>query len=157
MSEVVRIGLGLWSGQHGDPRDAVRIAEDVRAVTVTCVLDEPGASPDAARAGLARAQYAYEDIQRGRPVYAGLVSDPAAPDPAAPNLAQGLALGDVDRYVQVRGGVDEVVAGLRAVLASLASWAHVHLVVRLLFAEPDAGPARERVATFGRLVLPRLR
>jgi alkanesulfonate monooxygenase SsuD/methylene tetrahydromethanopterin reductase-like flavin-dependent oxidoreductase (luciferase family) len=129
----------------------------VRAVTVTCVLDAPGGSADAARAGLARAQGAYEDIQRGRPVYAGLVPDPATPTEPGPASPGGLALGDVDRYVQVGGGVEAVVGGLRAVLVSLEHWAHVHLVVRLLFAEPDASAARERVATFGRLVLPRLR
>ena len=123
----------------------------VRAVTVTCVLDAPGGGASSARAGLAASQRTYERIQRGREVHAGLVTGPGA---AADG---GLALGDVDAYVQVRGDVDEVVAGLRGVLASLEDWAHVHLVVRLLFAEPDLDTLRDRVALFGERVLPRLR
>jgi alkanesulfonate monooxygenase SsuD/methylene tetrahydromethanopterin reductase-like flavin-dependent oxidoreductase (luciferase family) len=111
----------------------------VRGVVVTCVLDAPGGGAAEARAGFARAQLAYEAIQRGRQVYAGLVT------------------GDPTVDVQIRGDVDEVVAGLRAVLASLAAWSRVHLVVRLLFAEPDLDTARTRVAVFGERVLPRLR
>lgn len=108
----------------------------VRGVVVTCVLDAPGGGAAEARAGFARAQQAYEAIQRGRAVYAGPVGD---------------------AHVQVRGDVDEVVAGLRAVLTSLAAWSRVHLVIRLLFAEPDLDTALTRVATFGDRVLPHLR
>lgn len=122
----------------------------VRGVTVTCVLDAPGGGAASARAGLAASQRTYEDIQRGRAVHAGLVTGPAA-------TAGGLALGDVDSYVQVRGDVDQVITGLRAVLAALDGWAHVHLVVRLLFAEPDPDVSRERLAVFGERVLPHLR
>lgn len=131
-----------------DPSDP----DFVRGVTVTCVLDAPGGGAASARAGLAAAQRTYENIQRGRAVHAGLVAV-TGPD-SAPG---GLALGDVDAYVQVRGDVDAVVAGLRAVLAALEDWAHVHLVIRLLFAEPDLATTRERLAVFGERVLPRLR
>lgn len=112
----------------------------VRGVVVTCVLDAPGGGAAQARAGFARAQEAYAAIQREREVYAGLVPR-----------------GDTAVDVQIRGDVDEVVAGLRAVVASLAAWSRVHLVIRLLFAEPDLDTALTRVATFGERVLPRLR
>ncbi|GLZ43984.1 hypothetical protein Acsp06_01690 [Actinomycetospora sp. NBRC 106375] len=115
----------------------------VRGVVVTCVLDAPGGGAAQARAGFARAQQAYEDIQRGRAVYAG--------------LAEPVAASDTDAHLQVRGDVDEVVAGLRAVVAGLAAWSRAHLVIRLLFAEPDLDTALTRVATVGERVLPRLR
>ena len=115
----------------------------VRGVVVTCVLDAPGGGPAQARAGFARAQEAYAAIQQGRAVYAGL-ADPAR-------------AADIDAHVQVRGDVDEVVAGLRVVVASLAAWSRVHLVVRLVFAEPDLDTVLTRVATFGERVLPHLR
>ncbi|MEJ2859611.1 LLM class flavin-dependent oxidoreductase [Actinomycetospora flava] len=111
----------------------------VRGVVVTCVLDAPGGGAAEARAGFARAQQAYEAMQRGRQVYAGLVT-------GAPTVD-----------VQIGGDADEVVAGLRAVVMSLAAWSRVHLVIRLLFAEPDLGTALTRVATFGERVLPHLR
>ncbi|MEJ2887468.1 LLM class flavin-dependent oxidoreductase [Actinomycetospora aeridis] len=114
----------------------------VRGVVVTCVLDAPGGGAAQARAGFARAQEAYEAIQRGRAVYAGL-ADPAR-------------AADIDAHIQVRGDVDEVVRGLRDVVASLAAWSRVHLVIRLVFAEPDLDTVLTRVATFGERVLPHL-
>ena len=59
--------------------------------------------------------------------------------------------------MQVAGNVDGVVAGLRAVLDALRGWANVHLVLRLLFPEPDLDVQLTRLATFGAQVLPRLR
>jgi probable F420-dependent oxidoreductase len=131
---------------------AVRDPSDdtfTRAVNVTCVLDAPGGGAASARAGFAAQQQVYESIQAGRPVYAGLVGDPGG--------ATGLALGSVDAYVQVAGDVDGVVTGLRAVLDGLRGWANVHLVLRLLFPEPDLDVQLTRLATFGAQVLPRLR
>ncbi|GAA4938371.1 alkanesulfonate monooxygenase SsuD/methylene tetrahydromethanopterin reductase-like flavin-dependent oxidoreductase (luciferase family) [Actinomycetospora succinea] len=115
----------------------------VRGVVVTCVLDAPGGGAAHARAGFARAQEAYEAIQQGRAVFAGL-ADPAR-------------AADIDAHIQVRGDVDDVVTGLRAVLASLAAWSRVHLVVRVAFAEPDLDTVLTRVATIGERVLPHLR
>jgi hypothetical protein len=71
--------------------------------------------------------------------------------------SRSVAVGaDVDAYVQVTGDADAVVAGLRGVLAALRGWPDVHLVLRLLFPEP-LEVQRERLATFGREILPRLR
>jgi alkanesulfonate monooxygenase SsuD/methylene tetrahydromethanopterin reductase-like flavin-dependent oxidoreductase (luciferase family) len=121
----------------------------VRAVNVTCVLDAPGGGAASARAGFAAQQQVYESIQAGRTVYAGLVADPAG--------TQGLALGDIDAYIQVAGDVEQVVAGLGAVLDALRDWAEVHLVLRLLFPEPDLDVQLLRLATFGDQIVPRLR
>ncbi|GAY07189.1 LLM class flavin-dependent oxidoreductase [Pseudonocardia sp. N23] len=120
-----------------------------RAVNVTCVLDAPGGGAASARAGFTAQQLVYESIQAGRPVYAGLVGDPSG--------SAGLALGDIDSYVQVAGDVDAVVAGLRAVLHGLRDWANVHLVLRVLFPEPDPDVQLTRLATFGEQVLPRVK
>jgi alkanesulfonate monooxygenase SsuD/methylene tetrahydromethanopterin reductase-like flavin-dependent oxidoreductase (luciferase family) len=123
------------SAQLGTPRGGF-----TRAVNVTCVLEAPGGGAASARAAFAVQQQAYEAIQTGRTVYSHPVAVGA----------------DVDAYVQVKGNVDEVVAGLREILAGLRDWPDVHLVLRLLFPEPPA-VQRERLATFGREVLPRLR
>ena len=63
---------------------------------------------------------------------------------------------DIDAYIQVAGDADAVVAGVRAVLARLRDWADVHIVLRVLFPEPDLGVQLARLATFGREILPRL-
>ncbi|SHK53727.1 probable F420-dependent oxidoreductase, Rv2161c family [Pseudonocardia thermophila] len=118
-----------------DPADATF----TRAVNITCILD--GAGAESARAAFSRQQRAYEEIQAGRAVYADLVSGPHA---------------DIDAYVQVSGDADDVVAGVRSVLERLRDWADVHLVLRVLFPEP-LEVTRERLAIFGREVLPRLR
>jgi hypothetical protein len=80
-------------------------------------------------------------------VYAGLVADPSG---------TGLSLGSIDAYVQVGGDTAAVVDGLRAVLDGLRHWPDVHLVLRLLFPEPPYVQV-ERLRTFGREILPRLR
>jgi len=131
---------------------AVRSPADpgfTRAVNVTVVLDGPGGGAASARAGFAAQQRGYEAIQAGRPVYAGLVDDPGAAD--------GLAKGSIDSYIQVAGDVDAVVAGLRAVVDGLRGWADVHLVLRLLFPEPDLDLQLVRLAVVGERVLPLLR
>lgn len=123
------------SAQLGSPRPGF-----TRAVTVACVLDAPGGGADSARAAFAIQQRAYEAIQARRAVY-----------------SRSVAVGaDVDAYVQVSGDAGAVVAGLRGVLAALRGWPDVHLVLRLLFPEP-LEVQRERLATFGREILPRLR
>lgn len=130
---------------------AVRDSSDptfTRGVNVTCVLDAPGGGADSARAAFAAQQQAYEAIQSGRPVYAGLVAEPDG--------APGDVPVDIDAYVQVAGDVDSVVTGVRAVFDALRDWAHVHVVLRLLYPEPLDVVLR-RLATVGREVLPRLR
>jgi hypothetical protein len=62
----------------------------------------------------------------------------------------------VDTGIQVAGDADGVVAGIRAVFDTLRDWANVHVVLRLLQSEP-LDVQLERLATVGRLVLPRLR
>ncbi len=109
-----------------------------RGVNLTCVLNDDAS----ARAAFARQQRAYEEIQAGRVVYGDLVEAPQA---------------DIDAYVQVAGDADAVVAGARAVLARLRDWADVHIVLRVLFPEPDLDVQLARLATFGQEILPRLR
>ncbi len=121
----------------------------VRAVNVTCVLDEPDGGAGPARRAFARQQQIYEHIQAGRDVYAGLVTDPSG--------STGLAGGGIDAYLQVSGDTEQVVAQLRGVLDGLRDWANVHLVLRLLFPEPDLDTQLARLAAFGSRVLPRLR
>ncbi|HEX3956545.1 MAG TPA: LLM class flavin-dependent oxidoreductase [Trebonia sp.] len=121
-----------------------------RAVNVTCVLDGPGGGAASARLAFARQQRAYEGIQAGCEVYAGLVADPSG-------AGSGLARGDVDAYVQADGDAEQVAAALTGLLDDLASWANVHLVLRLLFAEADLSVQVDRLAAFGEQVLPRLR
>ncbi|MEV4105827.1 LLM class flavin-dependent oxidoreductase [Nonomuraea sp. NPDC049649] len=122
----------------------------VRAVNVTCVLDAPGAGTTSALRAFAGQQRMYESIQAGRDVYAGLVADPSSG-------AGGLAEGSVEAYVQARGDADAVVAALTGVLDSLHKWANVHLVIRLLFPEPDLDVQLRRLRLFGDEILPRLR
>ncbi|MFC4945028.1 LLM class flavin-dependent oxidoreductase [Pseudonocardia sp. GCM10023141] len=120
-----------------------------RGVNLACVLDGPGGGAASARAAFASQQRGYEAMQAGRGVYAGLVGDPAG--------TSGLALGEIDGYLQVAGDVEQVVAGVRSVLDALSGWADVHVVLRLLFPEADLDVQRRRLATFGEHVLPRLR
>lgn len=82
-------------------------------------------------------------------MYAGLVEDPGSAD--------ALAKGSIDGYIQVAGDVDAVVAGLRAVVDGLRGWPDVHLVLRLLFPEPDLDLLLTRLAVVGERVLPLLR
>jgi alkanesulfonate monooxygenase SsuD/methylene tetrahydromethanopterin reductase-like flavin-dependent oxidoreductase (luciferase family) len=111
-----------------------------RGVNLACVLAGTGAG--SARTAFARQQRAYEEIQAGRVVYGDLVDAPQA---------------DIDAYVQVAGDADAVVAGVRAVVERLQEWADVHIVLRVLFPEPDLDVQLARLATFGREILPRLR
>ncbi|NWJ72626.1 LLM class flavin-dependent oxidoreductase [Pseudonocardia sp. ICBG1122] len=120
----------------------------VRAVVVTVLLETPEGTTGSARRAFARQQRMYESLQAGRQVYSGLVSP--APD------GDRLALGSVDSYVQVRGSAEEVAAGIDAVFASLAGWAEVHVVLRLLVGEDELGPQVERLLAVGRDVLPAL-
>jgi alkanesulfonate monooxygenase SsuD/methylene tetrahydromethanopterin reductase-like flavin-dependent oxidoreductase (luciferase family) len=142
---IVRIA----SDQLAEVRDAGD-PSFVRAVNVTCVLDGPGGGGASARRAFATQQRVYESIQAGRTVYAGLVADPAS-------AGDGLAGGDIDAYIQAGGDVEQVVTALSGVLDALAGWANVHLVLRLLFPEPDLDTQLCRLATFGEHVLPRLR
>ncbi len=129
---------------------AVRRPDDpafTRGITVTCVLDAPGGGGEQARAAFARQQRVYDAIQAGRSVYGGLVD--ARPGGGGPALR--------DASVQLAGDVPAVVDGMRALLARLRGWADVHVMLRLLFPEPDLDVQLERLATVGREVLPRLR
>lgn len=120
-----------------------------RAVIVTCVLDAPGGGADSARRAFTVQQQVYESIQAGRSVYAGLVADPGE--------RSGLARGHIDAYLQAAGTTDQVVAALTKILDALADWPDVHLVLRVLFPEPDLDVQVRRLRTFGAAVLPRLR
>lgn len=120
-----------------------------RAIMVTCVLDEPGGGADSARRAFATQQQVYESIQAGRSVYAGLIADTGT--------GRGLARGTIDAYIQAAGTTDEVVAVLTGILDSVAEWPDMHLVLRLLFPEPDLEVQTRRLHTFGATVLPRLR
>lgn len=113
-----------------------------RAVNVTCVLDGPDSGRASARAAFGRQQRIYEDIQTGRAVYAGLVRTPA---------------GDIDAYIQASGEPRQVVTALTRLLDDLAGWACVHLILRLLFPEPDLNVQIRRLVAFGEQVLPQLR
>jgi alkanesulfonate monooxygenase SsuD/methylene tetrahydromethanopterin reductase-like flavin-dependent oxidoreductase (luciferase family) len=142
---------------------AVRNPQDpsfTRAVNVICMLGGPDGGLASARLAFARQQRAYESIQAGRQVYAGLVADPsgpAGPEGSAESAESGLAGGRVDSYVQAAGEPDQVVATLTGLLDDLKDWAHVHLVLRILFPEPDLDLQLRRLAAFGDQVLPRLR
>ena len=139
---------------------AVRNPQDpsfTRAVNVICMLGGPDGGLASARLAFARQQRAYESIQAGRQVYAGLVADPADSSKLAESAESGVAGGRFDSYVQAAGGPDQVVATLTGLLDDLKDWAHVHLVLRLLFPEPDLDVQLRRLAAFGDQVLPRLR
>ena len=142
-----------------DPQDP----SFTRAVNVICMLDSPDGGLASARLAFARQQRSYESIQAGRRVYGGLVSDPSEPagpaGPAGPAepAESGLAGGRVDSYVQAAGEPEQVVTTLTGLLDDLKDWAHVHLVLRILFPEPDLDVQRRRLAAFGDQVLPRLR
>lgn len=153
----------------------------VRAVNVTCVLDAPGAGAASALAAFAAQQRTYETIQAGRDVYAGLVptagrpgrssegfstAGPVTGDPTGTGSINpgdgGLAGADpagggVDAQVQARGDVEAVVAALTGVLDALSAWANVHLVIRMLFPDPDLDVQLRRLRLFGEEILPRLR
>jgi alkanesulfonate monooxygenase SsuD/methylene tetrahydromethanopterin reductase-like flavin-dependent oxidoreductase (luciferase family) len=132
---------------------AVRNPQDpsfTRAVNVICMLDGPDGGLASARLAFARQQRAYESIQAGRQVYAGLVAEPPGAEP-------GLAGNRIDAYVQAAGDPQQMVAALSGLLDGLKDWAHVHLVLRMLFAEPDLDVQLRRLAAFGEQVLPRLR
>lgn len=128
-----------------DPRDP----SFTRAVTVVCMLGGADGGLASARTAFARQQRAYESIQAGRQVYAGLVADPTG--------APGLAARGVDAYVQAAGEPGQMAAELSGLLDDLEDWANVHLVLRLLFAETDLDVQIRRLAAFGEQVLPRLR
>jgi hypothetical protein len=118
------------------------------AVNALVLLADDTADAAAARAGFAAMQATYEALQGGGVSHAGIV----APDPSRPVTAAS-----VDGYFQAVGGPDTVVAALRALLDRLPAWADTHLVLRIVFPEPDVERQAARVARFGREVLPRLR
>ncbi len=118
------------------------------AVNVLVLLTDDPADAAAVRTGYAAAQATYEAMQSGGIAHAGLV----APDASPPVDAA-----DVDRRMQAIGDLDTVVTALRAVLDRLPAWADQHLVLRVLFPEPDVGRQIRRIERLGREVLPRLR
>lgn len=128
-----------------------------RAVIVTVVLDEPGGGAASARSAFAAQQRMYESIQDGRNVYSGLTGTGAGGSGEdGDDAGGGLLLGSVDEYVQVAGSADEVVRGIDAVFERLSGWARVHVILRVLFPEPDPAVQLARIRTLGRDVLPRL-
>jgi hypothetical protein len=113
------------------------------------MLDDEGGHSAEARTAFTIQQLGYEAMQRGSDVYGGLIDDPAG--------AGGLSAGKIDRYVQVAGSSDDVVAGLRKIAARLADWRHRHLVLRIVFPEESLQHQLERIARFGATVLPAVR
>ena len=105
-----------------------------RGVNLACVLNDDGGA--SARPAV-------------RPPAARLRGDPGRPGRVR-RSRRGPAGPTDRRYVQVAGDADAVVAGLRAVLARLRDWADVHIVLRVLFPEPDLDVQLARLATFGR-------
>jgi hypothetical protein len=87
-------------------------------------------------------------MQSGGIAHAGLV---------APDATRPVDAADVDRYMQAIGDLDTVVTALRGVLDRLPAWADQHLVLRVLFPEPDVHRQIRRIERLGREVLPRLR
>lgn len=132
--------LPVWSEPVGRPFTV--------AVNALVLLTDDPADAEAARRGYAYTQGAYEAMQAGGIAHAGLV----APDGTQPVDAAG-----VDRYMQAIGDVDTVVAALAGLLERLPAWADQHLVLRVLFPEPDVDRQARRIERLGRDVLPRLR
>jgi alkanesulfonate monooxygenase SsuD/methylene tetrahydromethanopterin reductase-like flavin-dependent oxidoreductase (luciferase family) len=132
--------LPAWSEPVGRPFTL--------AVNALVLLTDDPEDATAARAGYAAAQAAYESVQAGGIAHAGLV----APDPDRP-----VAPDRVDPYLQAVGDPAAVTSALRALLDRLPGWADVHLVLRVLFPEPDLGRQVARVERLGREVLPQLR
>ncbi|MBP2366562.1 LLM class flavin-dependent oxidoreductase [Pseudonocardia parietis] len=124
-----------------------------RAVIVTVALDAPGGGAESARTGFAAQQRMYESIQTGREVYAGLTGTGTGTGSTADG---GLLQGSIDEYFQVSGSAEQVVRGIDAVFDRLSDWAEVHVVLRVLFPEPDPAVQLARIRTLGRGVLPRL-
>ncbi|HLI16252.1 MAG TPA: LLM class flavin-dependent oxidoreductase [Acidimicrobiales bacterium] len=118
------------------------------ALNVTAVLTDRGGHPELALEAFERQQATYEEAQRGTDVYAGRVAG------GAPGR---LALGGIERYVDLLGSADEIAAGAASYLEGLAAFEHVHLVLRIVFPEDDLDAQLERIGRFGRDVLPRLR
>jgi len=118
------------------------------ALNALVLLTDDPADAAAARTGYAAMQATYEALQTGGIAHAGLV----APDPDRP-----VSPDRVDRYMQAVGDPDAVVTTLRALLDRLPPWADAHLVLRVLFPEPDVQRQVARVRRLGREVLPALR
>jgi alkanesulfonate monooxygenase SsuD/methylene tetrahydromethanopterin reductase-like flavin-dependent oxidoreductase (luciferase family) len=116
----------------------------VIGVNVVAVLDEPGGHADLALEAFERQQLTYERIQHGRDVYGGLVRS---------GRGEGLTLGSISPYVQVRGSATEIVAFCHDVLGSLPVWATPHISLRIVFPETDLDAQLERVAAFGERIV----
>lgn len=114
-------------------------------VNLLVSLNGTPAETDRARAGFHHQQLVYEQIQRGRDVFAGRVG------PATPGRL------DVGRYFQAAGDVDEVVAQVTAALTPLREWASVHVVLRALFPETDLASQLRRIRRLGEQVIPQVR
>jgi len=119
-------------------------------VNLAVVLDAPGGRGGEARTGFAAQQAAYERIQAARSPYAGVVRDERRGPGGGPARP-------IDDHVQAGGDAETVVRGIRAVLDRLGEWASVHISLRIPFPEPGLDHQLERLATFGREILPRLR
>ena len=118
------------------------------AVNALVLLTDDPVDAAAARAGYSRAQAAYDAVQTGGIAHAGLItSDPGRP--VEPDT--------MDSYMQAVGDPTTVATALRALLDKLPGWADVHLVLRVLFPEPDVRRQVSRVERLGEEVLPHLR
>jgi probable F420-dependent oxidoreductase len=118
------------------------------AVNALVLLTDDPADAAAARTGYAATQASYEAVQTGGIAHAGLV----APDPDRP-----VEPDRVDPYMQALGDPDAVTTALRSLLDRLPGWADVHLVLRVIFPEPDVERQVARIERLGREVLTQLR
>jgi probable F420-dependent oxidoreductase len=121
------------------------------AANVSAVLDEPDGAPASARAGYTRQQAAYEAVQREHDAYSGRIAGRLGEG------ATGLALGEIDAYLQARGTVADLADQAARCLEPAAAWASLHVALRIIFPEDDLDAQRGRIAAFGSRVLPVLR
>jgi probable F420-dependent oxidoreductase len=119
------------------------------AVNYLTLLTSDDGHPEQALRGFTTQQLMYEAIQRADDAYAGRVDPGGADD----RLAQGTP----EAYFHLRGGPDEIAAGLLSGLESAAGWPRVHVVLRALFPEGDIGAQAARITALGRTVLPLIR
>lgn len=148
-------GYLIGRGDQNIVTTTMQLLDDVRpsddptfTVGVNLLVALAGTKHDDAafRAGFAHQQGVYEQIQRGREVFAGHVDTPAANDPL-----------DVDRYLHAVGDVDEVAHQVLEALEPLRHRANLHVVIRALAPQVDLAGQVDRVERLGSELLPILR
>jgi alkanesulfonate monooxygenase SsuD/methylene tetrahydromethanopterin reductase-like flavin-dependent oxidoreductase (luciferase family) len=148
-------GYLIGRGDPGIVSTTAQLLEEVRpsadpgfTVGVNLLVALTGTPHDdiAFRAGFAHQQRVYEQIQRGREVFAGHVDTPH----------DGESL-DVDRYLHAVGDAEEVARQVIEALAPLHHRANLHVVIRALAPQVDLAGQVSRVQRLGADLLPILR